>query len=137
MRNYQKAIHRNNIKELLRSLKDNMPIWYAPDQHFGGANNVVVPFFNIPAPSNPATSRITKISHAKVVPFFQQRLHGLQGYRLILFPALDHYPTGDVEQDTARINAELEKLIRMQPEQYLWAHRRFKGQPGERNTIYN
>ncbi len=137
IRNYQKAIHRNNIKELLKSLKHNMPVWYAPDQHFGGSNNVVVQFFNTPAPSNPATSRIAKISKAKVVPFFQERLPGLQGYHLKLLPALKNYPTEDIEQDTALINQELERLIRMRPEQYLWAHRRFKGQPGEHNTIYN
>ncbi len=137
IRNFQKAIHRNNVKELLKSLKDNMPVWYAPDQHFGGANNVVTPFFNMPAPSNPATSRIASISHAQVVPFFQERLPGLQGYRLQLFPALENYPTQDNEQDTARINHELEKMIRMRPEQYLWAHRRFKGRPGEQNTVYD
>ncbi len=136
LRNFNKAIHRNDIKGLLTSLKNNMPVWYAPDQHFGGANNLVVPFFNRPAPTNPATSRIAKISQAKVIPFFQERLPGLQGYRLVIYPALADYPGDNIEQDTTRINQELEKLIRMRPEQYLWAHRRFKGQPGERNTIY-
>lgn len=136
-RNFKKAIHRNDIKGLLKSLKDNMPVWYAPDQHFGGSNNIVVPFFNNPAPTNPATSRISKISCAKVLPFFQERLPGLKGYRLVIFPALENYPTDNIEQDTALINLELEKLIRIQPEQYLWAHRRFKGQPGEHKTIYS
>lgn len=136
LRNFNKAIHRNDIKGLLTSLKDNMPVWYAPDQHFGGANNVVVPFFNRPAPTNPATSRIAKISRAKVIPFFQERLPGLKGYRLVILPALTDYPGGNIEEDTARINQTLEKLIRMRPEQYLWAHKRFKGQPGDLNTIY-
>jgi len=136
-RNFKKAIHRNDIKGLLTSLKNNMPVWYAPDQHFGGANNVVVPFFNQPAPTNPATSRIAKISQAKVVPFFQERLPGLKGYRLAILPALTNYPAENNEQDSAQINLVLEQLIRMRPEQYLWAHKRFKGQPGDTNTIYS
>jgi KDO2-lipid IV(A) lauroyltransferase len=125
-RNFGKAIHRNDIKGLFRSLKDNMPVWYAPDQHFHGKQYVMAPFFNIPAASNPATSRLAKTSGARIVPFLQHRLPGLQGYLIELLPALEDIPGDSIEEDTALINKTIEALINHAPEQYLWAHKRFK-----------
>jgi KDO2-lipid IV(A) lauroyltransferase len=137
-RHFHKAIHRNNIKELLLSLKTNHAVWYAPDQHFGGPKKVFAPFFGIQTGSNPATSRIAKTTGARVVPFFQVRLPGLQGYKLIIQPALQDFPAGDIQQDTARINQVIEQVIRQKPEQYLWAHKRFKSRQDDHGKdIYN
>jgi len=128
-RRFEKAIPRNNTRALLASLKDNMPVWYAPDQNHAGPQSVFVPFFGVPASTLAATSRLAKVSGASVVPFFQMRLPGNQGYLLILCPALDDFPGNDPETDTARINRLLEDVIREMPEQYLWIHRRFKTRP--------
>ena len=70
-----------------------------------------------------------KISGAPVVPFFQMRLPGNQGYLVMLCPALNDFPGHDPETDSARINRLLETVIREIPEQYLWIHRRFKTRP--------
>jgi KDO2-lipid IV(A) lauroyltransferase len=128
-RRFEKAIPRNNTRTLLASLKENMPVWYAPDQNHAGPQSVFVPFFGIPASTLAATSRLAKVSAASVVPFFQMRLPGNEGYLLILCPALDDFPGNDPETDTARINRLLEDVIREMPEQYLWVHRRFKTRP--------
>ena len=72
------------------------------------------------------------------MPFFQVRLPGLQGYKLIIQPALQDFPAGDIQQDTARINQVIEQVIRQKPEQYLWAHKRFKTRQDDHNKdIYN
>jgi len=128
-RRFEKAIPRNNTRALLASLKDNMPVWYAPDQNHAGPQSVFVPFFGITASTLAATSRLANVSGASVVPFFQMRLPGNQGYLLLLCPALDDFPGNDPETDTARINRLLEDVIREMPEQYLWLHRRFKTRP--------
>jgi KDO2-lipid IV(A) lauroyltransferase len=72
-----------------------------------------------------------------VVPFYQTRLPGSRGYRLTLLPALEDFPGEDIAADTRRINAVLESLIREQPEQYLWAHRRFKTRPEGMEPVYD
>jgi KDO2-lipid IV(A) lauroyltransferase len=137
VRNFKRAIPRGDLRGMLNSLKDNIPVWYAPDQDYGADQSNFVPFFGIPAATITATSRLARISGAPVVPFFQARLPGTRGYRLTLYPALDNFPGASVEADTQRINTLLEDRIREQPEQYLWVHRRFKTRPPGEPGIYD
>lgn len=130
------TIARDDLLAVRRSLRDNLPVWYAPDQDFGLSKGIFAPFFGIPAASITATSRLARAGRTPVVPFVQTRLPGTQGYRLTLYPALEHFPGATVEADTIRINELLERLIRAQPEQYLWAHRRFKTRPEGLPDVY-
>lgn len=125
-RHFDRAIPRNDVRLMLKSLKDSKPVWYAPDQGYRGKNSEMVPFFGLPAPTNTATSRLARASGAPVVPFFVERLPGTQGYALTLEPALEDFPTNDAAADALRINKLLEERIRRVPEQYLWSHDRFK-----------
>jgi len=136
IRHYKKAIPRGDTRGMLQSLRENMPVWYAPDQDFGAGNSLFAPFFGVPAASITATSRLARISGAPVVPFFQTRLPDARGYRLTLYPALDNFPGVSIEQDTRRINAVIEAQVRKQPGQYLWAHRRFKTRPPGEPGVY-
>ncbi len=134
---YEKAIERGDIRGMLRSLKRNQPVWYAPDQNYGREHSVFVPFFGIAAATITATSRLARMSGAAVVPFFQERLAGGVGYLLHLQPALADFPGADIELDTRRINVVIEAAIRRVPEQYLWTHRRFKTRPGNLPDPYS
>lgn len=135
-RHFEKAISRDDMRGMLKSLKANMPVWYAPDQNYGREHSIFVSFFGIPASTITATTRLARISGAKVVPFFQERLPGAAGYRLRLYPALENFPTDDEAADTQRINNLIETEIRKFPAQYLWAHRRFKTRPDGDDSIY-
>ena len=134
---YEKAIPRSDMNALRKSLKENRAVWYAPDQDHGTGSSVFVPFFGIPATTLTTTSRIASISGAPVVPFFQRRLPGSHGYALELLPALEDFPGDDVASDTARIMQLIEAQVRQQPEQYLWAHRRFKTRPAGEPQVYD
>jgi len=129
IRNFDRAIPRKDLRAMLQSLKQNLPVWYAPDQDYGARHSIFVPFFGIPAASITASSRLARMSGAAIVPFFQTRLPDNRGYRLTLHPALQDFPGTDIEQDILRINQLIEAEIRKQPEQYLWVHRRFKTRP--------
>ncbi|MGE5624061.1 MAG: lipid A biosynthesis lauroyl acyltransferase, partial [Bacillota bacterium] len=94
-RHFDRAIPRNDVRLMLKSLKDGKPVWYAPDQGYRGKNSEMIPFFGIPAPTNTATSRLARASGAPVVPFFVERLPGTQGYALSLEPALEGFPGDD------------------------------------------
>jgi KDO2-lipid IV(A) lauroyltransferase len=125
-RHFQGIIPSNNIRELMRRLREGHCVWYAPDLGYTRKNHVLAPFFNQPAPTNPATSRIARSTGAPVVPFYPERLPGARGYRLHLLPAIDDFPSEDPEADTVRTNSILENQIRQMPAQYFWSFDRFK-----------
>lgn len=66
-----------------------------------------------------------------------RRLPGTAGYEVVILPALEDFPSGDIAADTQRINVLLEHHIRQAPEQYLWVHRRFKTRPAGSPNLYN
>lgn len=131
-RHTKAAIPRDEAKAVIRALRAGLPVWYAPDQAFRKRQgSVVAPFFGVPALTNNATPRLAKLSGAPVLPFFGFRLAAGGGYRLIIGPPLEDFPSGDLAADTARVNAVIEDMVRHAPEQYLWIHRRFKSRRGE------
>jgi KDO2-lipid IV(A) lauroyltransferase len=86
----------------------------------------MVPFFGIPAATTTSTSRIARMTGAAVLTYFPQRLPGGRGYRVVIGPELENFPSDDPVADAARFSALLEAQVRHHPEQYLWIHRRFK-----------
>jgi Kdo2-lipid IVA lauroyltransferase/acyltransferase len=136
-RRFETAIPRSDTRTLLKELRNNHAVWYAPDQNHGGDHSVFAPFFGIQASTLTTTSRLAKLSGAAVVPFFQMRLPGDQGYMLALCKALENFPGEDAASDAARINQLIEDVIKEMPEQYLWVHRRFKTRPPGDPSPYN
>jgi KDO2-lipid IV(A) lauroyltransferase len=122
-----KPIAHDDIRSMIRALKNNEAVWYAPDQSYRNKGAAMVNFFGIPAATTTATSRLARISGAAVLTYFPERLPGTAGYRVFIGPALENFPGVDATQDAARFNGLLEAQILRVPEQYLWMHRRFKG----------
>ena len=58
------------------------------------------------------------------------------GYVAEITPAWEHFPTDDVEADTARMNRELQHAIDGIPGQYYWVHKRFKTRPEGAPSVY-
>jgi KDO2-lipid IV(A) lauroyltransferase len=70
-----------------------------------------------------------------VLPYwFQREADGR--YRLWIEPPWRDWPSGDASADAARYMAELERVVRRHPEQYLWVHRRFKTRPPGEPDLY-
>lgn len=129
------AIQRNDMRKLIRSLRQGRIVWYAPDQDYGAGQSVFAPFFGIQAATVVATSRITQMSGAAIVPFFAYR-EPKGRFRIDILPALENFPSGDDVADATRMNEIIEKGIRVAPEQYLWVHRRFKTRPPGEEKFY-
>lgn len=123
----RRAIPRDDIRTLITALKNNEPVWYAPDQSYRKKGAQMVPFFGIPAATNTATSRLARMTGAAVLPYFPERLPGSQGYRMTIWPMLDNFPGDDAVADAERFNKLIEAQVHRVPAQYLWIHRRFKG----------
>ncbi len=126
---------RDDPRGMLRALKKNKVVWYAPDQDFGKRRAVFAKFFGIQAATIVATARMVKMTGARIVPFVPRR-EADGNYTVTIGKAWEDYPTGDDLVDAQRINDWLEQEIRQSPEQYLWMHRRFKTQPDGKGHLY-
>lgn len=122
-----KPIAHTDIRAMIRALKNNEAVWYAPDQSYRNKGAAMVEFFGVPAATTTATSRLARISGAAVLPYFPERLPGNGGYRVTIGAALENFPGADPICDALRFNRLLEAHILKVPAQYLWMHRRFKG----------
>lgn len=128
-------VMRDDVRAMLRALRKNKVVWYAPDQDFGPRNSIFAKFFGVTAATIPATARMVKMTKAEVVPFVPKR-NSDGSYHIQIFPAWEAYPSGDDIADAQRINDWLESQIRLMPEQYFWLHRRFKTQPDGKGRLY-
>lgn len=121
-----RAIASDQVRDILRSLAENLTVWYAPDQRYTDKMSAIVPFFGQPAATNIATSRLARISGARVLPYFPERLPGSAGYMMRIGKPLDNFPSDDPIADAGRFHALIEAHVRRCPEQYLWTYKRFK-----------
>lgn len=119
------AVPRDDLRQIVRALRNGHAVWYAPDQALDMRLSVIAPFMGAPARSLTATARLAQMGRARVVPYFPQRLAGR--YRITFFPAMEDFPSGDEVADATRVNRLVEAGVRQAPSQYFWVHKRYKG----------
>ncbi|MGZ9029731.1 MAG: lysophospholipid acyltransferase family protein [Burkholderiaceae bacterium] len=123
-----------DMRAVVRAVKDGLPLYYLPDMDLGATNSVFVPFFGVPAATIPMVSRIARMTGAKVVMAVTEMT--VDGYVLHFESPWTDFPGASVEEDTARMNRELERWVLKMPDQYLWTHKRFKTRPPGAPSLY-
>ncbi len=96
---------------------------HAPDMKY------MIPFFGRPAATHASAALLHLVCGAPLCFGYCLRA-GMMKFRLVALEPIAVKPSGkrkeDVETILRRISAELEKAIRLAPDQYLWAHRRWR-----------
>ena len=128
-------IDRHDFRGVIRALKRNEIVWYAPDQDFGPTNSVYAPFFGVEAATVTATARLAKLSKAPIIMLSHHRNFD-NSYTLRVHPPVTPFPLNDDRESATRINKEIEQGILYEPTQYMWMHRRFKTHPNGKGFIY-
>ncbi len=128
------TIAKKDVRGLLRVLSNGGVVAYSADQNFT-YQNAFVPFFGVPAATLTATPELARRGRAAVLPFWFHRDRDGR-YKLRIEPQWNGWPSGDPAADAARYMAELEKVVRQHPAQYLWVHRRFKTRPPGEPDVY-
>jgi KDO2-lipid IV(A) lauroyltransferase len=115
------------LRGVVRVIKSGKAFYFLPDMDFGIRDAIFSPFFGVPAATVTALPRLARLTGALVVPVVTRQ----EGDRYIarFYPAWEDYPSGDLEADVRRMNAFIEDRVREVPEQYFWAHKRFKTRP--------
>jgi KDO2-lipid IV(A) lauroyltransferase len=130
-------IDNRGIREMVRCLRRGEMVWYSPDQSVAiDHGGVVAQYFGHPALTTSGTARIIKMTGATIIPFIPTRRDDGSGY-MFTFGAPLELDTTDALLGTQKVNDELEAHVRTQPEQYLWAHKRFKQPSKQYVNPYN
>jgi KDO2-lipid IV(A) lauroyltransferase len=132
----EELIENKNVRALIRGLRKGRATWFAPDQDFADQDIVFTPFLGGVASTLTATARMAEMTGAAVVPFYPVRLEKGRGYKLVILPALEDFPSDDIDRDSARVNQAIEDMVYANPEQYGWVHKRFKTQPPGKPSVY-
>lgn len=134
---FDRVIKQSNVREVVRRLRSGHVVWYAPDQDYGPENAVFAPFFDTPAATITATSRLASMTGAKVI-FMSHFRVSEDHYRICLTPAPPSLLSGNELEGATIMNRIIETEIQKAPAEYWWVHRRFKSAPGGgRRTLYD
>ena len=138
-RNIKKCLDSKNFVSVIKSLKRNVSMWYAPDQDFGLEasglkNSVFAPFFGVQCLTLTVTPWLAQKTGATVLPAYYVRKPKGKGYKVVIGDELKF--TGDVYEDAKMTNKFLEDAVRKYPEQYLWQHRRYRTRPNGEPQLY-
>ncbi len=126
-------IPRDNLRAMVRTLRQGKVLWYAPDQDFGPERSRFAPFFGIQTATAVGILELARLGRARVVPMYPIKDERSGAVTVIIDEAFEDFPGPDPEADLARVNAFIERYVRQAPAQYWWLHRRFKTTPeGER-----
>jgi KDO2-lipid IV(A) lauroyltransferase len=129
-------LRQEGVKAIVSAFRNGQALQVSPDMDLGARDSIFVPFFGVQAATVPALPRIARLAGARIVPLVIRQLPWGRGYVARFYPAWENFPTGNVPEDTRRMNAFLEERIREMPEQYLWTHRRFKTRPPGEPPVY-
>ncbi|XID74542.1 LpxL/LpxP family Kdo(2)-lipid IV(A) lauroyl/palmitoleoyl acyltransferase [Alkanindiges sp. WGS2144] len=134
---YDQQIDHDNIRLLVRRLKEKHIVWYSPDQDFGLKQGVMAPFYGVPAATVTAQRRLIKMTNAAVMSLhFYRQDSKKPHYHIHITPALENYPTHDEIADATTSNHLVEQQLDLAPTQYMWFHRRFKTRPEGYPPVY-
>jgi KDO2-lipid IV(A) lauroyltransferase len=113
-------------------LKNNGVLTVLGDQH-GGPKGCWVQFFGRPVSSHKALAVFTLTGNAPMVVSYIRRTGAALQFELCLQAIADPETLSEAQQSvkglTQWYNDQLEQIIRRDPDQYWWLHRRFRGEP--------
>lgn len=121
------------VRQMLRALRAGEAVGLLPDQVPPQGQGVWAPFFGREAYTMTLPARLARQTGAAVLFAWGERLPAGRGYRVHV-----RRFEGELDSDPARaaaqVNAEMERLVRAGPHQYLWGYARYKQPRGEAIT---
>ncbi len=121
------------LKDVLSALKKNRTVGFVQDQYVGPPTGIRVPFFGVHVGTSRVVATLAKRTGAVILPVYNLRRDD-GSYIIVIEPALpwitDTDPERELRLNTEAYTARIEAQIRMHPAQWLWSHRRFKGDLG-------
>jgi KDO2-lipid IV(A) lauroyltransferase len=120
------------MRQIYRSLQDNMIVGILIDQNMSRREGVFVEFFSRPACTTDSVAQLALRTHAAVIPSFSIRMPDGK-YRIILGKEMGIVDTDNWDSDiivnTQNFTRVIEEMVRKHPDHWLWVHNRWKTKP--------
>lgn len=123
----------SGVKILLKALRRGEAVGMLPDQVPAQGEGVWAPMFGQPAYTMTLPASLHHATGATIVMAVGYRKPNGKGFCLELSPGPETLSADPVEAAT-QVNAEMEKLILLRPEQYYWGYERYKAPKGHQGT---
>ena len=123
---------RNSTVSFVRWLKNGKTVLYAPDQDYGLKKSDQIDFFGLPAATISAPLKIinkTGCNYLFMNTYYEKD-------NLVIDIEEPKFSTASSIMFMQDLNKYVENKIKLNPEEYLWQHRRFKSTLGK-EKIYN
>lgn len=125
------------IEKMKAHLARGRAIGFMVDQNTTGTRGIRVNFFNVPAASIRGLAALARDTGTPIVPVCSFRLpcgnHEMRIYDPLPYLTAPELPEGTPERiareewlNTQQYQAAIEAMVRQQPEQWMWIHRRWK-----------
>jgi len=120
---------RRSFAELLRHLREGGAAAILNDQYM--AHGADLSFFGRPAPTALSAAELALKFDAPLVPVYARRNPDGLSFTVIVEEPIPH---GDPAEMTQAANDSLERLVREEPAQWFWIHRRWKPERAARRA---
>ena len=113
----------SGTRELLESFKNNYSIAIMIDQRV--SESIKVNFFNQKASTTTIPAQLFKKFGSKIVPIYIERINGVY-FKMTVSRPINLKKESTIEEITLKLNKWLEKMILINPDQWIWSHDRWK-----------
>lgn len=130
----------NSVMTAARVLREEGLLGILADVNAHPKEGVFVPFFGIPACTSTGVALLAMRTNSAILPMCgawdEEEQHYVAVHGKLIYAADTGERRSDILQTTAAFTAEVEKLIRRFPDQWLWIHKRWKTRPPGEPDLY-
>ena len=119
----------SGVRKLVKALRSGEMVGMLPDQAPREGEGIWAPFFGRPAWTMTLAARLSEVKGVRVLMIWTERLANGRGFAVRISEPVE-VVEGSLEARTRIINREIERLILMRPEQYLFAYNRYRRPAG-------
>lgn len=121
---YKKGV----LRKFISILREGGAVGMMLDQHVSANMGFLMDFLGSPAYVSRTPATIARKTGAALLPVYLHFDSTDATHVLTFFPEIE--AEEDIEKTTLRLNSMIEEIIKRQPAQWLWIHRRWKQDPG-------
>ena len=125
------------LRHLISGIRDGYVVCYLPDEDFGDAKyTTFAPFFGVQTSTLTTLGRLCRLGRAKAVPCMTWLDIETGIYTFEFANPMENMPSSDEVEEARNMNAALEAMITIAPEQYMWTFKWFKTRPNDEPSPY-